>query len=403
MTEAAQSTTGGDVIPTRSELVGRAAALRSLLEGNAGQTETERRVAEENIRAVDDAGLFHIMVPRRFGGYETDIRTMLDVSAELAKGCGSTGWTVNLINVCAWLVGLYPGQAQQEVWGEGAGTRTAGVLAPTAHTRRSDGGLVVNGRWAWASGCLHAEWAVGGVPVVDESGDVVDGGLALMRMDELTIEDTWFVAGMKGTGSNTLVADEVFVPDHRVLPIPRAIQGAYPTEHKDEVLYRSALIPVLALILVGPQLGLASAALELVLEKASQRGVAYTVFEQQKDSVGFQIDVARAAALIDTAYLHAHRAAADIDEAASRGEYLDFVTRARVRMDTGWVAAHCREAVELLVSAHGASSFADSSRLQRIWRDLHVSSRHAVINPTVNLELYGKALLGVEPNITDLI
>ena len=72
-------------------------------------------------------------------------------------------------------------------------------------------------------------------------------------------------------------------------------------------------------------------------------------------------------------------------------------------MDTGWVAAHCREAVELLVSAHGASSFADTSRLQRIWRDLHVSSRHAVINPTVNLELYGKALLGVEPNITDLM
>jgi 3-hydroxy-9,10-secoandrosta-1,3,5(10)-triene-9,17-dione monooxygenase len=261
----------------------------------------------------------------------------------------------------------------------------------------------VSGRWPWSSGSLHAQWGVGGVPVVDESGDVVDVGLALMPMHELSVEDTWFVAGMRGTGSNTIVADEVVVPDHRILPVPRALEGEYPTEFKDEVLYRSAFIPVLALILVGPLLGLARAALHDVVEKAPRRAITYTSYERQTDSVAFQMAIAEAAAKVDTAHLHAYRAAADIDDAARAGTYPDLSARARVRMDAGWAARQAREAVDLLISAHGASAFAEASPLQRIWRDLNTASRHAVVNPSVNEEIYGKALLGVQPQITDLI
>jgi 3-hydroxy-9,10-secoandrosta-1,3,5(10)-triene-9,17-dione monooxygenase len=391
------------VTPTRDELLDRAAALRPLLERNAAQTEADRRLVDESLEAVREAGLLRIVNPRRFGGYETDIRTMLDVSATLATGCGSTGWVVNLINVCSWLVGLYSRKAQEEVWGSDPETRVAGALAPTATTRRVDGGLVVSGRWPWSSGSLHAQWGVGGVPVVDESGDVVDVGLALMPMHELSVEDTWFVAGMRGTGSNTIVADEVVVPDHRILPVPRALEGEYPTEFKDEVLYRSAFIPVLALILVGPLLGLARAALQYVVEKAPRRAITYTSYERQTDSVAFQMAIAEAAAKVDTAHLHAYRAAADIDDAARAGTYPDLPARARVRMDAGWAARQAREAVDLLISAHGASAFAEASPLQRIWRDLNTASRHAVVNPSVNEEIYGKALLGVQPQITDLI
>jgi 3-hydroxy-9,10-secoandrosta-1,3,5(10)-triene-9,17-dione monooxygenase len=391
------------VTPTRDELLDRAAALRPLLERNAAQTEADRRLVDESLEAVREAGLLRIVNPKRFGGYETDIRTMLDVSATLATGCGSTGWVVNLINVCSWLVGLYPRQTQEEVWGSDPDTRVAGALAPTATTRRVDGGLVVSGRWPWSSGSLHAQWGMGGVPVVDESGDMVDVGLALMPMHELSVEDTWFVVGMRGTGSNTIVADDILVPDHRILPMPRAIEGEYPTEFKDEVLYRSAFIPVLALILVGPLLGLARAALHYVVEKAPRRAITYTSYERQTDSVAFQMAIAEAAAKVDTAHLHAYRAAADIDDAARAGTYPDLPARARVRMDAGWAARQAREAVDLLISAHGASAFAEASPLQRIWRDLNTASRHAVVNPSVNEEIYGKALLGVQPQITDLI
>jgi 3-hydroxy-9,10-secoandrosta-1,3,5(10)-triene-9,17-dione monooxygenase len=385
------------------ELLERAAALRPVLERNAAKGEEERRIADESIDALVEAGLFKITVPRRFGGHEVDIRTKLEVSAAVAEGDGATGWVLALINVCHWLVGLYRDQAQQDIFGADPDARVCGVLAPSVETRREDGGLVVSGRWPWASGSLHATWGLVGVLDRDAAGAITEHALALIPMTDLAVEDTWFVAGMKGTGSNTLVADEVLVPDHRLLSVPKAIENEYPTEHADEPLYRSSFIPVLALILVGPQLGLARAARDLVIAKAPSRAISYTSFERQTDSVAFQVEVARAAMMVDTAHLHAFRAAGEIDAAARRGEKLEYVTRARVRADTGYTAETVRGAIDRLVSAHGASSFADSSPMQRIWRDANTAGRHAVVSPTVSLEVYGKALLGVDNDVTDLV
>ncbi|MET9198835.1 acyl-CoA dehydrogenase family protein [Gordonia sp. NPDC003585] len=208
---------------------------------------------------------------------------------------------------------------------------------------------------------------------------------------------------MRSSGSNCLIADDVFVPDHRVISVPPAIGGHYATPHKDEVLYRSALIPVLALVLVGPQLGMGRAALDFVIAKAPKKPISYTFFTSQQESTAFQLQIAEAARLIDTAQLHAYRAAADIDEAAARGEYPDYLIRARVRSDTGYVADCVTRAIDILLSAHGAGSFAEVSPLQRIWRDSAVAARHAIVSPAVSYELYGKALLGVEDPITPMV
>ena len=388
---------------TATDLLSRAAELRPLLEANAAKGEQDRRIAEESIQALADAGLFRITIPKRFGGDEVDIATKLEVSAAVAEGDGATGWVLALTNVCHWLVGLYHDDAQQEIFGADPDARVCGVLTPSLETRRVDGGLVVSGQWAWASGSLHATWGLVGALDKDAAGNVTEHVLALIPMSELAVQDTWFVAGMKGTGSNTLVADEVFVPDHRLLSVPEGIENQYPTEHKDEALYRSSFIPVLALILVGPQLGLARAARDLCIEKAPKRAISYTSFERQTDSVAFQLEVAKAAMKVDSAHLHAFRAAGDIDAAAARGDKLDYVTRARVRADTGYTADTARAAIDAFVSAHGASSFADSSAMQRIWRDSNVAGRHAVVSPTVSYEVYGKALLGVDNDVTVLV
>jgi len=227
--------------------------------------------------------------------------------------------------------------------------------------------------------------------------------VALIPRADLDYEDTWFVAGMKSTGSNCLMARDVFVPDHRIVSVPPAIEGHYATEHAGEALYRSAFVPILALVLVGPQLGLGRAALDIVKEKAVKKPISYTFYTAQADSVAFQLQLAEAAMMIDTAHLHAYRAAADIDEHAARGEYPDFLTRARIRADTGWVIDHITKAIDILLSAHGAASFADVNPLQRIWRDSAVAARHAVVLPAVGYEVYGKALLGREDQITPLV
>jgi alkylation response protein AidB-like acyl-CoA dehydrogenase len=393
-----------DVSAGPDEVLARARGLRDLLAANAAKGEQDRRVTEDSIKAMTDAGLFKIAVPRRYGGYETSVRTMLEVSAAVGEADGGTSWVLTLVNVCNWMVGLFPQQAQDDIYGADPGALVSGVLAPTATTVKVDGGWRVTGKWFYNSGSWHSSWAGLGIPVTDAGGQVVNQGLALIPRADLQLEDTWFVAGMRSSGSNCLVADDVFVPEHRVMLVPPAILGQYGTEHAaDEALYRSALVPVLALVLVGPQLGMGQAALDYVISKAAKKPVSYTFFTAQSESAGFQLQIAEAARLIDTAKLHAFRAADDIDAAAARGDYPDFLTRARIRSDTGYVAECVTKAIDILLYAHGAASFADVSPLQRIWRDSAVAARHAVVSPQVSYEVYGKALLGVDDNITPLI
>ncbi len=223
MSETAATKTGA---PGRTELLARAKRICPILEANSEETDRLRRLPDANVQALREMGLCRLMVPRRIGGYETDIRTYIEVMAELGQGCGSTAWTASLLNVCAWLAGLFPERAQSDIWGTNSEAWVAGSLAPRGEARAVNGGWMVNGRWPWASGCLHAQWAACGIHMKDERGEMANLGLSLLPMTELTIQDTWHMAGMKGTGSNTIVAADVFVPEHRFLPYPAAFEGA---------------------------------------------------------------------------------------------------------------------------------------------------------------------------------
>ncbi len=327
-------------VPSADEIVGRVRDLQPVLAKNSAQGEADRRVVEESITALTDAGAFKVAQPRRYGGYETSMRTMLDVSAAVGEADGGTAWVVTLCNVCAWLTGLFPEEAQDDVWADTPDAKVSGVLSPTSEAVKVDGGFKVTGRWYYNSGSWHASWAVLGIPITNADGEVIDQGLALIPRTDLGFEETWFVAGMKSSGSNCLIATDVFVPEHRILPVPAAIGGDYATEHTDEILYRSAFVPLLSLVLAGPQLGMGRKALELVTAKADTKAISYTFYTAQSDSVAFQLQIAEAAMLIDTAHLHAYRAADDIDTAAASGVYPDVIARTRVRADTGWVLDH---------------------------------------------------------------
>jgi 3-hydroxy-9,10-secoandrosta-1,3,5(10)-triene-9,17-dione monooxygenase len=394
---------GASPTALRAELVGRAREVASVLVGNAERTERDRRVAEENIVAIRQAGLSRLLVPRRFGGLEADFRTQLEVTRELAKGCGSTAWVFSLGNFAAWIAGLGSDRLQKDVWESDPHARFSGGLAGTSESRTVDGGIIVSGKWAWATGCFHATWATLGVPDVDAAGQVVGHSLAFVPMNQVSIEETWFMAGMRGTGSNTIVAHEVFVPSHRLISVSDLLGGDCPTPHRDEALYHSAFGPAAITGLIGPQLGLAARALELVLENAPKRGIANTIYASRTMAPTVQLAVARAATLIDTAQLHAYRMADSIDNAARTGAPLSYLERARARMDGGHVVHTCREAIRILCSANGASSFAESNPLQRIWRDCEVAGNHAAANPDINAEIYGRALLGVTERVTPLI
>jgi len=391
--------TGTHIRADHDELVRRAQSHIGLLERNAREADAQRSIPAENVDALRADGLFRLLTPARYGGFESSFETQIAVTSELARGCASTAWVVMILSGVGWITSLYPEAALDEVFGADADALVAGVLTPSAEITRQPGGYQVSGRWAFASGSLQATWAALATPKTDEC----EHGLVLIPMSSLTIEDTWHTVGMRGTGSNTVVASDVFVPDHRFLPLDAALAGELPSQHGPNPLYRCSIPAQGALVLAGPMMGLAQAALDYVVEKAHTRGITYTIYERQVDAPTVQLAVAKAASALDTARLHIARGVDDMASAAAAGTPLDYVTRARIRMDTGVAVHNSREAVRVLCSVHGAAAFADQSPLGRIARDIETASRHALATPDLNAEIYGRALLGVEAKITELV
>ncbi|MER6569700.1 acyl-CoA dehydrogenase family protein [Streptomyces sp. NPDC001093] len=383
--------------PDRIELVKRAEGLRELLSEHAVACESERRLAAGVVSAMTESGLLRLMTPRRHGGYETDMRTLLEVATALGRGCCSAAWIAGVLNAGNFVASLFPPAAGDEVWGENPDAQCALVLGlPAPDVEHADGGVVVSGQWAYVSGCLHAQWisALIAVPTAEGRPDI---NFALMRADDVTIKDTWHFAGMRGTGSNTVVADRLFVPSHRLVPYVPVLNGETDGVVDPGLPYRNSLTGLFAIGLIGALIGGAEAALDFVREKGPTRPVAGSTYRDQTQSPTFQLDLADATSKIDTAKLIAARIAGTVDEYAHAGINTDLTVRARNRLESAQVGRLCREAVDTLLTAHGSSAFNEANPLQRLWRDINVGSRHAGFGMGIPEQVYGRALVGQDP------
>ena len=379
-----------------TDLFSRSADLVPMLRENAGATERARRLAPGNIDALAEAGVFRLSVPRRFGGYEADLATQNAVLENIARGCGSTAWVCSVYSACIWFVGLYPDEAQEEVFAT-PNVRVAGVVAAAATARRTDGGYVVSGRWPFNTGCLDAQWATLGVPLGSAEDPQV--ALALMPYSDLEIQDDWYVTGLAGTGSNTVVADEVFVPDHRLLPIERAAREDYLSElNADVTLFRYSLAPFIVAASASTAIGLARAAMEFFLERASRRGITYTTYDRQLDAAITHQQVGEAALKIEAASLFREKASALVMEKADDGIPWSIGERVEVRAETAYAVRLAKEAIQILFDASGATSLREDLPIQRVARDAQAISLHALLLPSMNIELLGRILCGLEPN-----
>jgi alkylation response protein AidB-like acyl-CoA dehydrogenase len=218
---------------------------------------------------------------------------------------------------------------------------------------------------------------------------------------ELTMDDTWHTTGMRGTGSNTWVGDDIFVPDHRLISMPAITDGTWPAPAAESI-YRMPFVPVATVVLLAALLGAGQAALDLVIEKAPRKGMHHTFFETQSESVGVQIQLGEAAMKLRTARLHTYEIVDRLDAIPTVGD-VGIDTRSRMKAQGGYAAQQVLQAIHELVNIHGAGSFAESSRMQQIWRDANTAARHAGLNSGVGYEVYGKSLLDVDERITAMI
>jgi alkylation response protein AidB-like acyl-CoA dehydrogenase len=377
------------------DLLTTAEKLIPLLSQHAAETEAAGRPAAPVLRAVREAGFLNLFAPAALGGHQAGLATAVGVFERLGRGCGSTAWVAMLASGGSYLAALLGDEARADVWGDDPHAMVCGGFAPTGTAEPAPGGFTVSGRWQPLSGVQDAQWAIVAVP---------EHGMVLLPVADGEIEQTWEVAGMRGTGSHTLTFREVFVPAHRVLSMRRMLTGGYAADHPDEPLYRAMPIPLLSLALLGPMLGMAQAALTTTLDRLARgKAIGGTVYRDATDSPAVRLGVADAASRIDTARLHTDRAVRDVTDAQLRGELLPIAVRARIRMDTAATVTAVRGAIHLLLDVNGASVFASGQPLQRIWRDLEVASRHQMVASDVSREVYGRALLGIEEQITPLL
>ncbi|OPX05005.1 acyl-CoA dehydrogenase family protein [Mycobacterium sp. AT1] len=395
------STIEQDDRPTRVELLDRAVALQPLLRSRAADGELHRRTPDDVVQAMTSAGLFRLRTPRRFGGYGADVRTMLDVTSALGEADGSAAWHVGLSATAAWVSSHASEDALRELYGSDPDTRVSGSAA-SIPARRVEGGVLVSGRWPYASGCLHAQWASIGVLTSAAPDQPDEPFLCLVPASELTVENTWRTVGMLGTGSNTWVGDDLFVPTHRMIPMAGMIDGSLQSSVDDPQRWLT-FVPMAMLNLFGPILGMGRAALTLVAEAATTKPLHYTFIERQRDSVSVQLQVADAALKIQTASLHAYAMAEELDASSAENRVLGYADRARLKASCGYATQQVLEAMQALLNVHGAASFAEGSPLQRYWRDANTAARHAGLNAGVALEVFGRSLLGVANDISAMV
>jgi 3-hydroxy-9,10-secoandrosta-1,3,5(10)-triene-9,17-dione monooxygenase len=376
-------------------LVARAAALVPMLLASAEQTEKARRVSPASLDALSDAGIFRMMAPKRYGGDEADFQTQCDVLAEIARGCPSTSWVATIYSAMAWVASVFSDEAQDEILSN-RDPRISGVFSPTGTAVRKDGGYVISGRWPFNTGCHGSVWTVV-VAVLDaESGAGVPHCL-LVRSRELTIVDDWYASGMAGTGSNTIVAENLFVPAHRALPLPDMIAAQYPARHNtNNPYFNYPLVPVLVVNAGGTPIGTARGAYETFMERMPGRGIAFTSYTNKAEAPITHLHVGDAALKIDSADAHVRRAAALLDE--QPGTPMTREARVESRVRIAYATGLAREAVDTLFFASGASSIQAQVPIQRFQRDIQALANHAIMHLPTAIELYGRVLCGLEPN-----
>jgi alkylation response protein AidB-like acyl-CoA dehydrogenase len=375
-------------------LTDRAAALVPLLLERAPAAEQARRVSDASFDALSKAGVFSMTAPKQFGGAEADFQTQCDVLAQIARGCPSTSWVATIFSAMSWLAATFPDQAQEEIFAD-RDPRISGVFSPTGTGVRKDGGVMVSGRWGFNTGCHGARWTVLNA-VVGPGAEAVPT-CVIARSQELTIVDDWYATGMSATGSNTIVAENVFVPAHRCLPLPDMLEARLPARHNaDNPYFNHPLSPVLTVNAGGTPLGIAQGALETFRERLPGRGIAYTFYTNKAEAPVTHLQLAEAALTLESADAHIRRATALLDGHTSGQMSVD--ERIKSRAHVAYAMGLARQSVDTLFYASGASSIQTHVPIQRFQRDVQALANHAIMHTQTALELYGRTLCGLPPN-----
>lgn len=374
--------------PTAEQLVARARDLIPLLRDSAKGNEITRSVAPEIVAAIRDAGLFRILQPQRWGGYEMDPRVFAEVQIALAEGDVSVAWIYGVMGVHNFQMALFADQAAADVWGERDDVLISSTFQPGGRANPVPGGYRFSGRWKFSSGCDHADWVfLGGVLGTEFL-------TCLLPRSDYQIVDTWNVVGLKATGSQDIEVDNVFIPEHRV---HRSSDGFRCDSPGNAVntgwLYRLPFHQVFIRAITNGCIGGLQAMLDAFRDYAKTRiSVVAGAATMDPDA---QFACANAQTTIDELKCVLDRNFGALAGYAQRGEIPPFEERLLYKFQSSSVAHRCLEAARQIFECTGGTGIYDTSPFGRIYTDLIAAKQHAAAQHRVTGRSLGANHLGI--------
>jgi 3-hydroxy-9,10-secoandrosta-1,3,5(10)-triene-9,17-dione monooxygenase len=382
-------------IPTTDEIIARARAMISTLMKRAPDGERERRLPKETIAEMQAAGLFKVLQPKRWGGYEMDMGTYYEVQMALGEGDMSVAWVYGVVGIHPWFVALLDERAEQEIWGQDNTTLICSSLMPTGVAKPVDGGFRLSGRWKYASGSDHCAWAfLGGIV----EGRPDDRRIFVIPRKDYEIIDTWHVPGLKGTGSNDIEIKDVFVPEYRTQKYADSFRGFGPgqalnTGNLYKLPFGQVFFRGVSTGAIGALKGMLDAYLEYG-KRRIQRGSGAAASEDMT----VQITCAETAVAIDEMKTILHRNFHELERYAARGEMPPMKLRLEYKFHNAWVAERCSLLASRLFKAAGTAGMAADLPFGRFHADITVGRQHVSNQFDQIAKTYGAMLFGIENN-----
>lgn len=374
-------------------LIERARALAPLLAEQAAEAERLRRPTDAVIDALCEAEIFKLMVPRRWGGFELDLDTFLEVGLALAEGDASMAWVSTFYIEHCWMLSHFPEHFQQEVFAPRGFVTAPAAVSVSGVAEPVEGGFRLNGRWPWGTGVMHADWVIVSARV-ENPDNPFDARFFAMPVDDVRVDDVWFIDGMLGTGSNDIVIEDLVVPEDRTASMLELSAGqGRGAELHDAPLYGTPMIPILGLAAAMPIVGQAKAMVRGFREHMADR-ILYGTASKQAEKPAAQIRLARADLEVTQAELLLRHTVEEVMATRSDATLAD---RARWLASYAMVVDRCKRVLLMIAEASGAHAHFSSHPLQRAVRDANTMACHVVFDLDNRLETYGRTMLGLDP------
>jgi 3-hydroxy-9,10-secoandrosta-1,3,5(10)-triene-9,17-dione monooxygenase len=383
--------------PEALELIERVKKIAPMLAERASAADRDGRLLTETIQTLKEAGVYRVMQPKRWGGYEMDPRVFYTVQMIIAEACMSTAWMYGVVGVHPWQMALFPEQAQQDVWANDTSVLIASTYMPTGHATPVEGGYRFSGRWGWSTGVEHCDWIfLGGLlPKKDGSGALEHATFLLPKSDYKVIEN-WDVIGLRGTGSHDIVVEDVFVPEYRTQRTNDHTDAGCPGRATNPGwLYRIPFTQVFQRAVSTACIG----ALDGAVNSFRQRAASHVGKHGTKmaEDVNSQQSVTEAMMASDQLKLVLYRNYARIVECAKTGQRMAVEERLLQRAQSATVPKLCFERVSELMRACAASGASKSNPIERIFRDIANARGHIANNTDAYVRAHGGVMLGL-PN-----